>query len=42
MVLEGAYFAALAAAVSVETLADGLVIRSVDSTLMFEPAPALS
>ena len=41
MVLEAAYFAALAAAVSVEALADGLVIRSVDSTLMFEPVPAL-
>lgn len=39
MALEGAYFAALAAAVSVEAIADGLVIRASDSTLTFEPLP---
>jgi heat shock protein HslJ len=38
MVLEAEYFAVLAEAESVEALADGLVIRSVDSTLMFEPS----
>jgi heat shock protein HslJ len=38
MVLEAEYFAVLAEAESGEALADGLVIRSVDSTLMFEPS----
>jgi heat shock protein HslJ len=41
MVLEAEYFAVLAEAESVEALAGGLVIRSVDSTLMLEPVPAL-
>ena len=41
MEVEGAYFGALAVAVAVEALADGLVIRSDDSRLMFEPVAAL-
>ena len=39
MELEGAYFGALAVAVSVEALADGLVIRSVDTDVMLEATP---
>lgn len=39
MVLEAAFFGELAVAVSVEAVADGLVIRSDDSSLMFEPTP---
>jgi heat shock protein HslJ len=41
MALEAAYFAVLAVAVSVEAVADGLVIRSDDSKLSFEADPAL-
>lgn len=40
MALEVAYFGALALAVSVEGLANGLVIRSEESELMFEPLSA--